>query len=92
MGAVIHRTIRGECFAGHNLGRERRYARPPVEKGSLLTFPGGGSVMLQDMAYGGSLGQSLFVNVNGISPERITELTTATDHRRFTVSADAIWV
>ena len=26
---------------------------------------GGGSVMLQDMAYGGSLGSSLFVNVSG---------------------------
>ncbi len=54
--------------------------------------PGGGSVMLQDMAYGGSLGTSLFVNVspswrhNTLCPT----LTRLTDYRCIAIFAYAV--
>ena len=66
MGAELHPSVWWQCFPGHHLGRERRryVIRGCNIATNLLTIgSAGGAVMLQTLAFGGYLSDSLFKNV-----------------------------
>ena len=50
---------------------------------------GGGSVMLLDIAYGGTLGKSLFINVSNVESRLIT-VSDLTVHNGVAISASAV--
>ena len=66
MGSEVYWSIWWKCFAGNRFGRKRwRYIIAPLLDDIYLVtnFSAAGSVMLQTMAFGGRLGDSLFENV-----------------------------